>query len=388
MPFHSKIQWIVCCILIMGETVFAQTPSASARGEVLSSMQAAYRAFQELQPLISSEQEFVKPDNQEEISALLDTLRTKFGNVLEVKSNFSTEPGFASTLHVLNDMLNDAYNRFNEGKKGYALWRMRTVSNYCVSCHTRFEVSQDFHPVPADISKLNAFEKGEFYLASRQFEKAKSAFLAAARDKKLAIYRIDSLRKWLIIYTRVDPDPSAAIGELQKLGRTLKLNSTEREEIGGWLASLRRWANESKAKIDPLRKAETLIVQGIGTLDPLSGDRSAVELLRASGILHALLEDKEDQYSKKRGHMLYLLGLAYSELPFFFGNELPEMFLEQSIREAPGSSDARKAFRLYQTIVTRGFTGSGGTQLPDDVKLNLSELRQVAYGTPSIHGQL
>jgi hypothetical protein len=111
-------------------------------------------------------------------------------------------------------------------------------------------------------------------------------------------------------------------------------------------------------------------------------------LLRATGILHRLLEEPSALSKGERGHALYLLGLSYSELPFFFINELPELFLEQSVREVPGTQTAQKAFRRYREVVTLAFTGSGGTRIPDEVLLKLKELHEVAYGTVQLESKV
>jgi hypothetical protein len=81
-----------------------------------------------------------------------------------------------------------------------------------------------------------------------------------------------------------------------------------------------------------------------------------------------------------RSKALYLMGLAYSKLPLFFINELPEIYLERCIREAPGTSEAKKAFELYKDLVLVGYSGSGGTNVPSDVRLELQELHELSQG--------
>jgi hypothetical protein len=298
------------------------------------------------------------------------------------------DPGFSSTLRILNDMLNDARNRFSEGKKGYALWRLKTSANYCVSCHTRHEVKVDFSPANVKLDALNKYELGEFLLATRQFEKARNAFIDAVLDPDLSMVRMEALRKWLIIYVRVDPNPQAAITQINKLRPRAKFTRYEEDEIVGWLESLRRWQNEGQLRVPPIAKAENLIRQGLGMNDPIARKKGMVELLRATSLLHRMLEERTPEALARRGYVLYLLGLSYSELPFFFVNELPELFLEQAIRDYPGGDVAKNAFGLYKEIVTLGYTGSGGVQVPDDVLLTIKELHDLAYGVPQVKGKV
>ena len=362
--------------------------NSSPDKELPANMHSVYQAFRELQPFLYDKDAFNDPKNAARIQELLGIMSTRFHKVEGMESAHAQEPGFASTLKVLNDMLDDAHNRFDEGKKGYALWRLRTSSNYCVACHTRFEVKVDFYDPTVNLDGLNSYERGELLLASRQFERARDEFLVAVKDPALVAQRMEALRKWLVIYTRVTPDPREALTELSRIRTRAALSRYEDEEVQGWLESLRRWEGESKVAVDPLAKAENLIRQGLAMDDPLYGRKGTVELLRATAILHRLLDNMTQENKVNRGRVLYLLGLAYSELPFFFINELPEMFLEQCIRENPGTDDAKRAYLLYKEIVNVAYTGSGGTRLPDDVIAELKELHDIAYGIPQVRGRV
>ena len=55
-----------------------------------------------------------------------------------------------------------------------------------------------------------------------------------------------------------------------------------------------------------------------------------------------------------------------------------ESFMREALKEA------QKAYSLYRDIAVIGFTGSGGTRLPDDVQLQLKELHDLAYGVPQV----
>jgi hypothetical protein len=64
------------------------------------------------------------------------------------------------------------------------------------------------------------------------------------------------------------------------------------------------------------------------------------------------------------------------------------MYLEQCITEFPNTADAQAAYRLYRAQIVDLFTGSGGTNLPDEVTLHLEELRKAAYGEASFTGRI
>lgn len=377
-----NISAITISLLVLLGVARAEAPNSPA--QIKAEMSTVYRSFKGLQKYLYARDRFLAAENEQEISTLIDGLRFGIHRAEMADTSRALEPGFVSTLKVLNEMLDDSRNRFFEGKKGYALWRLKTSANYCVSCHTRYEVAVDFADTDVKLDDLNGFERGEFLLASRQFAKAKEAFIQAVFDPELAHLKMDSLRKWLIVYTRVHPDPQAAIQQLNHLRPKVRFTRYEEEEIVGWLESLRRWQNEGETKVPLLAKAENLTRQALSMNDPLLGKKGTVELLRASALLHRLLEGAEKKNDGERARILYLLGLIYHELPFFFVNELPELFLEQCIRDYPKSKEAQKAYSLYRDIAVIGFTGSGGTRLPDDVQLQLKELHDLAYGVPQV----
>jgi len=351
-------------------------------------MGTVFKAFEELEPYLLSREAFEAPGNQTKILNLLNDLGSGFHQVGSIPSAYQNEPGFVGTLKLLNDLLADSRNRFVEGKKGYALWRLRNAPNYCVSCHTRYEVPVNFAADNPQLATMNAYQRGEFLLATRQFDQAETAFMEAARTPPEHALRMDALRRWMLIYTRVNPKPVKAIRELSAFRREVALARHEREEIEGWLESLTRWRDESSVEVPTIRRAEHLIQQALAIKEPLAGRNGMIELLRATALLHRVLEDGRPEALAERARALRLLGVAYNELPFEFVEGLPRLFLEECIREYPNTEDARKAFQLYQHIVSLDYTGSAGTSMPAEVQVELRELYRLAYGVPEPRDQV
>jgi hypothetical protein len=71
----------------------------------------------------------------------------------------------------------------------------------------------------------------------------------------------------------------------------------------------------------------------------------------------------------------YLMGVTESLLGHSFWVSRQDFYLESAIRIAPGSSFSSKAYALLEDSLVSGFTGSSGTNLPDDVTELLSELK-------------
>lgn len=362
-------------------------PSAKSDPALKAAMDTVYSAYKEIQPFLVSQKRFGASENHKQISGLLHTLRAGFHTVESFDGQYSEQPGFNANLNLMNQALEDAENRFKSDRKRWSYWRLKTASQNCITCHTTYKVELSFNDRTPPPAGLTSFELGEFFVASRQFNEALDAFYKAAQDRKLGADRFEALKQWLVIRTRVNPEPAKAVLALRNVVRVRGFTHYELEQISEWVTALNSWASEKPGKADDLRKAENLLRQAAALSDPLLVQSNAVEILRASSLLHNLLAKKNEIGKKERAKALYLLGLSYAKLPSFFANELSEFFLERCIRENPKTMTAKRAYTLYRDIVSLGFTGSSGTNLPNDVQLRIRELHDLAYGVMTMGNQ-
>ena len=358
-------------------------PSISYCEDVREDMRSVYSAFEKLQGYIANPQAFEDLKNHDEILALLRTISDNFKKVDHQESRFKGEVGFEPTLQLVQDILNDAIKRFEEGKAFYTLWRMRGLSNNCVSCHATHNVALHFESKDNLASNLTSLERGNFYLATRQFDKAQAAFVEALKSKDSSADNLEVLRKWLIVETRVKPKPEHARIALQGYLRELKLTAYEKAEIERWIKSFKGW-EESKEGAPNFAQAQRLIRKSI-SMDPLNPWTDEVTLLRATAQMQSVMPTlKRAEYSQA----LYLLGASYVKLSAYFVDELPEFYLRLCIDLSPGSDEAKAAFKLYEDSVTAAFSGSHGTHIPSDIKVTLMELYKKAYGIPVFDGKI
>jgi hypothetical protein len=288
-------------------------------------------------------------------------------------------------LYSIRDILTDAELRFRLGKKEYARWRLQSLSSHCVSCHARFAFGEAFQQGAVLPTGLTSFEEGEFYLATRQFDLAKKSFIATARDHNLpATDRMNALRKVLLSQVRISENAQETLTLFTKLSSELTLPDSQQAELDQWIRSLRRWVNESSSRVSEFRRAVNLIEQFRNAPNPGEGQ---VELLRASAIFHRLLalDDPEGTPTEHlsadaRAKALFLLGEAYSQMPAFFTNELPEFYYERCIQEYPGTLTAQDAYRSYYNLLVLNYSGSAGLDLPKEVQSKLRVLHERAFG--------
>lgn len=364
---------------------FGDTKSTSS---VTGEMHSLYRSFRELFQLSVHEKEFLSGEKDAEISALLESLKTSFHKSELKSSRFAAEPTYRYLLQSIERMVEDAGNRFKEGERGYALWQVKSFSQYCISCHTRLK-GTPFPDPTTDEKFLSEIKdpvvQADYLLASRQFARAAEAFFNGARDTHVPYERDRMMAKWLAIQIRVTQDPAKTLEKLTQYEKSVALSAREKSEVALWKQGLVRWIGEAKNQSSVL--PEALLQTGLQKELQMSGG-GVVELLRVTAQLHSELDEQGDLNGEEEAKRLFLLARAYKELPGYFMYELPEMLLERAIRLQRNTELARRSFLLYKEIIIGAYSGSGGTYLPSDVEALLRELEGIAYGIPNPSGRV
>lgn len=348
-------------------------------------MRTAYEAFKKLQPYLANEKAFRLDDNDEQIYELLRSLRDNFHTIDALDSKYLKTPGFKENLRIIDEIVDDSSRRFKEGVKLYSRWQLRGISNNCVSCHIAHNAPLKFDDVENEIGELNSFEKGEFYLATRQFSKARQSYFETIKNSDLRSLHTFALRKWLVASMKLRVTPQEIRGNLLQISETTPLLESDKGDIRSWLGNVDRWIKERPAKVSSFKQAEQLITFALAGR-PRNDRINRIDLLRGTEILHTLIENKNLAPELRRKSLL-LLGLGYLELGLFFIDELPDIYLRLCINENPGSDDAKQAYNAYREKILGSYTGTGGLDLPADINEDLKELYNKAYNIPYFVGR-
>src|SRR6185437_5128722 len=106
-------------------------------------------------------------------------------------------------------------------------------------------------------------------------------------------------------------------------------------------------------------------------------DRSSdILYLRFSLAAHELLTRFPN--GKHTGDALLLAGTAYELLDDWLISPLPGLYFEACVRKMPHSEIAHQCYVRLEEGIYFGYTGSAGTDVPEDVRKTLRELRRLA----------
>jgi hypothetical protein len=341
-------------------------------------MQKLLVPLRTLQPLLTNEDKFTDSDNQDKIHEQLIALRRDFHSLERIPTKYRSQPGFEESVKHAAQLLDDASRRFDEGRKEYAWWRLQGLPMDCFSCHATYKVSSEYSNTAMVDESLNPLERARFLMATRQFTEAKKTLLSALDDDAYRLYDDQILRSLLLIETRVSKDPKESLEMFRGILKSGKLPLDDAHTVQLWLKGMEAWSKAPAVReANKLTTGERLI--RAGATRGIDFTQDDVALLRGTALVHETLETGNLNESQRR-KAIYLLGYAYSQLPQFFTEGWDELYLEKCIKEFPNTQEAKWAYNIYSDKVMNDFTGSGGINIPAEIKLHLEELRKTAYG--------
>ncbi len=358
---------------------------AEERPEVDPAMRKFFTAMLNLQPFAQSEERFSDPANRDVIQQDLNTL-AGLKHVFPKKMT-KEEPGIAAIAGIYADSIQDIAERFKSGKLEYVRHRIRTLPEFCLSCHTRVQTDRDFLDVEDRVDQFQgtSFQRAELLAATRQFDKAIAAFTAILdgkpKDEMGFLEYTRALRHFLYLTVRVKADPELTYRTLDHLSGRKDLPEYDQRLIAGYLKDAEFWRKHPIATSgiggEALVKHAKELVERANSLQLFSTDESAdISYLRATSYLHQALN--LDPTAKYRGEALYLLGITYHDLEEPVLWQIDTMYLEACVQENPHTPIARSCYGKYASILYFGYTGSAGTDIPADELKKLGGLRTLS----------
>ena len=171
----------------------------------------------------------------------------------------------AVILSVFSDYLKDMDEKFKKGNDEYVRHRLRTVTGFCLACHTRVS-TVDFEDASRRVEQIHVtpFQKAEFYAATRQFDKAFFSFKllldTTPKDEMGIVQFTRALRHALNISVRVKQDPKMTYDLLDRLSKRRDLPEYDKSLIAAWKKDTAYWLKDPVSTHD--LTGEALVQKG------------------------------------------------------------------------------------------------------------------------------
>ena len=350
-------------------------------------MNRAFNALTDLVPYLTNDKKFMEKKNGPVIEKGIAELQSAFkaaGHDALLKEDL-----FAPSYAVINQNLSDSLTSFRQGKKDYSLWRLKEVTSHCLDCHTRLPPSHasSFQngKIQIDTSKFDhVYNLGVAQLIVRRYVDAKASFTRDIQDRliKKDVEDIDlPFKQILLIDTKVLKEPANLIAFFKTYQKNTAVPEVMRLILKAWIEDLEHW--KGNKYLNKGLKTDQDIEKFIkDELKPLENEAlydgtHDVPLLMTSGLLSNYLF--ENPNSKMAPEISYWLGWTekYLKREQFFGSG--DLFLKQCIKRYPNNPVAKKCLEAYRESIEFEFSGSAGTNLPEDIKRELKDLEKLIF---------
>jgi hypothetical protein len=299
------------------------------------------------------------------------------------------------TIGFLADQFSEqtgrAYKAIKQGQVAYGKDLLRSVTSYCIACHSRHDNGPAFAAVPTTekANRLSKEEKAALYVALRQFDKGLAEYRQLVADPELLKKRPFDweryLRQAIAIAVRVKKDPQLASELISAALQSPDLAVFQTTQLKQWQKAVEAWKKEPPIKVNT-EAGHTLEMRRLfreaiaGQQLMLDNHSTEIQFLRASAAAHEVLRVARDPKTKAEAFMV--AGKSYESLinPLFW--PMHEFFYEACVRQLPHSEIAQQCYSSYVKSVYFGYTGSAGTYIPEDVQQLLGRLGALAEPKP------
>lgn len=339
-----------------------------------------------LQKFLLTDSDFAAPANEPAIKKSLGTLETHLAHL--DKGAFADDPSLRVNLSMIQQQIKDVRRTFDSGEKSFARYMLQSSFQMCIACHTRKKAA-DFSWPDADAKDMAPIDKADYLFATRQFKKGVAVYESIAEGYPGNHVGQPNLRKALlalaVYYARVSEDPAGGAKYFAKVAKNEEFPVYLKEEMGAWAKEFSDWAKEKSGKgtdklteTQLLAKAKKILRHDDFSLISEIGRSFHVRRLRASSLLQRVLEAPGAK-SPNKGEALLYLGQIYSKISTSIFFRFGEMYLKACISEYPKTQAARSCYVALEIAVTDGFSGSAGTNVPEDEQVELMRLKRLAF---------
>jgi hypothetical protein len=365
---------------LLAAALLGAAPAGAAErdAEWRATMDEIFAAMQRVLPISLDDERFADPQEREAIRAALARLAANAGRLEQHAAG--REAGLSHLSRSLARDARDIQRRFEAGKTPEARFLLHELTSTCVACHSRLPSDRRF-PLgerfvdETVVAVLPLDERARYETATRQFDRALATHEALFADPQTSpadVSLLGYVDDYLEIAIRVKGDPPRARRTLETFAAREDLSPALRADVRSWIGSLRELEKRTP-EAGALAEALALMDAAQDTQRFPDDRKALVYYVAASAVLHRLVaSDAPDALERARAY--YLLGVIESRVGRSLWLSQAEVYLESSIRLAPGAPFAPDAFELLSSVVLSGWTGSSGVHVPADVQDRLDEL--------------
>jgi hypothetical protein len=306
---------------------------------------------------------------------------TRMKNYLDqAGSHFESQPvNSRITYAMLSERLSEVNQLSNDNGILSARSLLSESVELCASCHAQDQKTRPGFGI-SRLRELDEFQAAEFSFLSRDYPSALVSYGNYLNQSPTDAYQRGlALDRVLSITTEIYADMDSAKDVLTGLKL---VSDAERMRVASWLNAFRN-LKDKELVLSPMRETT------IGQLDQyLTSEWPAVQsfvpwheqqaywmLIRRK--LNNLLLDNPSR--DEMPVLLYWLAVADRSTHFQFYESLSRRYLDRCVREFPTHPYAKKCFDEFELLMIVSFSGSGGINMPVEIREEINDLRKIIF---------
>ncbi len=373
-------------LLIFGLLIVSACQNATKSEDSLSwpvEMQNLAKSFEDLIPLVYSENKFQNPINKQEIEKKIEKFRANLHQISPEKAQqmYGTDPLMLKGLENLKEISSRSLTYFQLGKTNYAQNLLKQSAKYCFQCHTRIPEGPQhvfWNKFNIESYDLEPHEKAQIYVAMRQFDKAKSVLTNFVQESgpkdSLTLLREQDIKYYLLIAIRGQSQFEEANVFISQQVKNEKLSQYFRENLRTWQKDLTYWSKNFSKVPHNLQSAKKALDAKKDNFE--INESQFIKAIVAALMIHEGLSNEKNPAVIAESY--YYLGRIYEYFTVGGFWDLSDFYFELCVDTLPHSAMATRCVkRLDESLVIKN-TGTRGFILPE-VELNrLKELGERA----------
>lgn len=376
-----SVVMISIAALMLNQPADAKDKKDSAKpANTVAIMDSLIGSISEVLPLSFEMAEFSSRKNKEKILKDLANLREHAG--LLQKHSGAKDKGFVFVAKSLESDAKNLYRWFERGYYDEAKFTLHNMTENCITCHSSLPETGKF-PKPEkflekiSLKSLPALEKARYLTISRQFDDALLSYEAMFDDQTIHpmnLVALGAFTQYLKLSISVKGDFKRPQQTLQKIADRPQTPVHVRQLVLKWIQELKQFDKSKPLSTINLAASRKVLDAGRREMEFPKDRDSLIHFVTASAMLNRYVYGNPES-SVDTAEAYYMLGVTESLLGYSFWVSRQEFYLETAIRIAPGAAFSPKAFALLEESLIAGYTGSAGTNIPDDVNQLLTELK-------------
>lgn len=382
----KTISWLISLAAVVGLVSCQSGDPVVQKKKWDYSMQEMKKTLSEILPLAANAVEFNKVENQKKIRDDVEKLAELSKTVQHSPVANEKDPALKVISAALSEDLDKIHEGLKLGKTEFARYGLLNVTSYCIECHTRTSLGPSFQSDKLDqsITSLGSLEKGEYYLAVREFDSAYNE-LRKFIEQKLSsggdFQNVDkAIRNALSITVKYSKDRKKASDLISLIEMKKTTPFYLKQSAKGWRRAVNDWNRErttnfSKPK-NVFDKVSKDMVKARAAQSAFNEQAGDVYYFKAISNLHLVMLGKLTK--DELGQALQLMGVCQEAVRDLSAGDLHESYYESCIREVPHSKWSKQCFERLEQSIILGYTGSSGVHLPPEVRKHLDQLKTLA----------